>query len=427
MRDSQRATRGRDDDDRPARRGRDDDERPSRRGRDDDDRPSSRRGRDDDDRGGRSGGSRYEYTSRSADQARKRSNQGGGDFDKYLVDAIKMWKPNDGANTIRILPPTWNKPEHFGYDIYVHYGVGPDRQSYLCPSKMKGEPCPICEERAEAERAGDEKYAKDLKPRQRVLVYVVDRDHEKEGVQAWASPWTFDRDLAKVSTDRKSGAVLAIDHPEEGYDVEFDKKGAKDRTEYLGIAVARRDSPIGDDKWLDFAMDHPLPDQLQFFDYDHIKRAFGGGGAPAKARDDDDDRPVKRARDDDRPARRDRDDDEDRGGRREDGMRVGRRGAPAEDGLTWQSVHDMTSSELDDLVELHDLAVNPSKFDSDEELADAICEKMSLDKPRPRRSHDDDDRPARRGRDEDEDDSERLARMRRGRDDDDRPARRRVD
>ena len=246
------------DDDRSSRtRGRDSDDRPSRGRGDDDDRGSSRRGRgDDDDRGGRRGGGRsYSYETRSPDQARKRSEQGGNDFDKILVDTVKMWKPNDGPNTIRLLPPTWKKPEHYGYDIFVHYGVGPDRQSYLCLHKMKGEPCPICEERTEAQRHGDEKYAKELEPKKRVLVYLVDRDHEKDGVQAWAMPWTVDRDTVKISTDRRSGEVLPIDHPEEGYDVLFEKKGAKDRTEYLGNAIDRRDSPLGKQDWLDFAMD----------------------------------------------------------------------------------------------------------------------------------------------------------------------------
>ena len=184
---------GRYDDESPRRgRGRDDDDRGSSRGRSRDDDPP-RRSRDDDDRGSRrtatsSAARSYSYEGRSGEQARKRSEQGGNDFDKILNDKIKMWKVGTN-NTIRFLPPTWKKPEHFGYDIYVHYQVGPDRGTYLCLHKMKGEPCPICEERVEAQRHGDEKYAKELEAKKRVLVYLVDRDHEKDGVQAWASPW----------------------------------------------------------------------------------------------------------------------------------------------------------------------------------------------------------------------------------------------
>lgn len=399
-----------------------DDDRPTRereRSRDDGDDArgsGTQRGRDDDDRGGRratssrAGGS-FSYEARTADQARRRSEQGGNDFDKILVDTVKMWKPNDGNNTIRPLPPTWKKPEHYGYDIYVHYGVGPDRQSYLCPQKMKSEPCPICEERVEAQRHGDEKYAKELEAKKRVLTFLIDRDHEKDGVQAWAMPWTVDRDIVKVSTDRRTGAVLPIDHPEEGFDILFEKKGAKDRTEYLGIAVDRRDSPLGKAEWLDFAMDHPLPDQLQFFDYDHIAKAFNGGGKSAPRRSDDDrgdEKPASRLDTTGTPARG-RDDADDRlAGRRDD--------LPG-----WEEVHDMTSEELDLLAEAE--GVNPSKFESDEALAGAICEALGVKKIVPRRSPARDApseaRPA-RGRGDDDDDA-RLARMRRGREESQRP------
>ena len=207
---------------------------------------SSRGGRDASKRGGH-----YEYSSRSPDAMKKRGDQSGGDFDKYLSDDVKAYKVADGDNIIRFLPPTWNKPEHFGLDIYLHYGVGPDRQSYLCLLKMKEEPCPICEERARAQKDGDEKYAKDLEAKKRVLVYLIDRNNEKAGVQAWGMPWTVDRDICKISVDKRSGETLELDNPEDGYDVEFEKKGAKDRTEYLGIAVSRRSSELGKEEWLD--------------------------------------------------------------------------------------------------------------------------------------------------------------------------------
>lgn len=389
----------RNDDDRSSRRSSRDDERPARRGRDEDESP--RRGGRDSERGS---GRSYQYEGRSKADVDKRSSQGANEFDKYLVDAVKMFKPNDGDNTIRVLPPTWAKPKHYGLDIWVHYGVGPDRQTYLCLHKMKGEKCPICEERQLVADDGDEKAAKALEPKRRVLVYLIDRDNEKEGLQAWGMPWTVDRDLCKVSVDKKTGEVLPIDHPEEGFDVEFEKKGAKDRTEYLGIAVARRDSSLGNDKWLDAAMDLPLPETLVYFDYDHVAKAFGGGSTKGK---DEDEKPSRgrASRDDDRDehkgsARRGRDDDDDdRGSKRK----------AKEPDFTWDDVHDMTSSELDALVDEHDLKVNPNKFDSDEELADAICDELDISKPKPgRRKVDDDDK-------DDDDGREKLANMRRNR------------
>jgi hypothetical protein len=401
-----------------------DDDRGSRRSsRDDDDRGSRRSSSRDDDRGGRSSGrSSYRYEGRSKADIDKRSSQGANEFDKYLVESVKMFKPNDKDNTIRILPPTWAKPKHYGLDIYVHYGVGPDRQTYLCLHKMKDEKCPICEERKMAQNDGDEKLAKELEPKRRVLVYVIDRDNEKEGLQAWAMPWTVDRDICKISVDKKSGEVLPIDNPDEGYDVEFEKKGAKDRTEYLGIAVARRESSLGNDRWLEEAVETPLPETLVYYDYDHIAKAFGGGGShKERSRDDDrdDDRKPARGRDDDRDykTRRGHDDD-DRDSRRRETEKYDK---PADPDFSWADVHDMTGSELEALVDEHDLKVNPNKFDSDEELADAICKELDIEKPNRGRASvkdDDDDRGSRRGGRESKDEDEgrgKLAEMRRRR------------
>ena len=398
------------DDDRRSSRSRDDDRGSSRgRDREEEDRGSARRGRDRDesDRGSR-GGRGFEYRSRSADDTKRRASQGANDFDKILKDHIKMWKPNDGDNRIRILPPTWDGAKHFGHDIFVHYGVGPDRATYLCLQKMKGEPDPISEERDIARREEDEKYAKELDAKKRVLVYLIDRDHEKDGVQAWAMPWTVDRDIVKVSVDRQSGEVLPIDHPEEGYDIEFEKKGAKDRTEYLGIAIARRSTPLGKDEWLDYAIDNPLPDQLQFFDYDHIAKAFNGASAHKEKSRGGEDRSSDRDRDDDRRSSRGRDDaDEDRPSRSSRG-----RAEPAKDEApTWESVHEMTVQELEDLIDQEKLDINPTEAKDDEDLADWICDEMKLKKAvtkteRRSTSRDDDDDSA----------SDRLRKMRERRD-----------
>lgn len=449
-RDDDRRSRGRDDDDRPRRR--DDDDRGSRsRSRDDDrdegrsrsrdrdddrrrsddrdsDRHSSRRRDNDDDRGSRRGGSRYEYKSRDTSALRKRQSMGANEFDKFLKSNIKMWKPNDGDNRIRVLPPTWEGADHYGLDIYMHYGVGPDRQSYLCPDKHDKGPCPICEERLRVRDDGDEEYAKELEPKRRVLVYQVDRDHPKDGVQAWAQPWGMDRDITKISEDKGTGEVLSIDHPEDGYDVEFEKKGQGKKTEYLGIAIARRSSPLGKDEWLDFAVDNPLPDQLVFFDYDDIAKAFRGQGSQRgkSSRDDDDrgrgddrrsrdrdDRDSPRSsRDDDRgsddrrESRRDRDDDRgsDRGGSSRD------RGRSADpDKPTWESVHDMTQTELEDLIDNERLDIDPKDAKDVEDLADWICEEMKLKKAEPEEG--------RRRRRTDDEDEDKLRDMRRRRED----------
>lgn len=382
------------------------DQEPSReRGRD---RESSRdegRSRNrDDDRGSRRGGSRFSYEERDPADTKKRSEQrGNSEFDRYLGDALKTYKVEDGDNCIRILPPTWKGAKHYGHDIYVHYGVGPDRQTYLCLNKMKNEPCPICEEREVVARGGDEDYAKELEARKRVLVYLIDRNKEKEGLQAWAMPWTVDRDICAVSTDKRSGAAIPIDHPEEGFDVFFKKRGQKNRTEYLGISIDRRESDLGDPTWIDEAMDAPLPEQLVYFSYDHIAKAFGGGGARRDTRRDEDDDKGRRGRnDDDRGRGRGQDNDDTRG--REAERSTSRRREPDYD---WTSIHKLEGDALDNFIEDEKLKLNPKDFKSDDELADAICEELGVKE----------ERASAGGRDRDTGTTEKLRDMREKRDD----------
>ena len=334
--------------------------------------------------GGRSGGV-YEYRQRDSSLAKKRSEQGGKDFDKMFSEDVTVFSVNDGPNEIRFLPPTWDEPEHYGLDIYVHYRVGPDQQTYLCLHKMKGEACPICEERAQALKDGDEDYAKELEPKKRVLTYIIDRDDEKKGIQAWAMPWTLDRDIIKVTTDKRTNEVLSIDDPENGFDVQFEKEGTKDRTKYLAPSIARRESSLGNDKALDFVVEHPLPSILVYFDYDHIADQFGGGGGKQRSsRDRDSERDTGRDRDSgrghDREDRgsRDRDDkrDSDRG--RGSSDREHGRSSSSEPEFTWSTIHEMSYDELCAVIDSQRLDIDPEKSKDDADLADWICDELKL-------------------------------------------------
>lgn len=403
--------------------------------RDDDDRGRDR-DRSERDRGDRDEGrsrSTFTYERRSDEDTRARANSRGGDFDKYLNPDIKMFKPRDGVNMLRILPPTWPKPKHYGYDLWLHYRVGADNQTYLCLKHMRDEadayfarmksngrggPDPIEEEVVSLQRSGDEKLAKEARARQRSGIYLIDRDAEKEGVQFWAMPFTVDRDLVKQSVNKRTQVPLLIDHPDEGYDFSFEKSGVEQRTKYEAISIERDASRLGSSRWLDFAVANPIPDQLIFYSYDHIRDVLnGGGGSHQSRRDRDDERDSERGRGSDRnrdggrgesgsrDSRNSRNDD-DRADSRSRSESRGRSDEPS-----WQSVHDMTKRELVDLIEDKRLDIQPKEAKDDVDLADWVCDEMKIKKPasRPR----DEDPPKDRDRDEPDD---RLRRMRENRD-----------
>jgi hypothetical protein len=201
---------------------------------------------------------------------------------------------------VRILPPSWDGAKHYGFDLWVNYGIGVDNQSYLSLSRMKGEKDPIAEARREAERAGDRDLVKALNPRQRILMWVIDRNDEDEGPQLWAAPFTVDKAIASLSYDEDTGEVLYVDDPEEGCDIRFYKEGQGLKTDYPPEKMRiLKPTPLSGDKgqaaeWLEFVQENPLPECVQYYDYNHIATTFDGNARVERKDDDEDDEKPKR-------------------------------------------------------------------------------------------------------------------------------------
>lgn len=260
----------------------------------------------------------YRRRERTADDIRSRASEGSRDFDRLWKGDVKLFKPRDGENIVRILPATWgaqpytnaeldkmpeedlrrlqDEDDRWGVEwyitVWIHYGVGPDNGMYLCRAKMLDERCPICEA-AKATRDPDE--ADQLQPSKRALAWVVDRDAEKEGPQLWPMPWTKVRgEIYARSTNKKDGTPILPDGrpPDyEGYDVIFNKTGKEDRTNYTGVEIDRDPSPICEDekreeKWLAYIEEHSLPSLLNFYDAEHIDKVLRGRASSRRSRDE---------------------------------------------------------------------------------------------------------------------------------------------
>jgi hypothetical protein len=282
---------------------------------------------------------RFQYRGRTSEDVNRRAKQQSGTYDSYLVQEVMTFKAKEGENTIRILPGTWDDAEkwgtHWGIDIYVHYNVGPDNATYLCLDKMKGEPCPVCEARREA---ADQEEADSLRPVNRVLCWLIDRNDEKSGPKAWAMPLNTSKDISARSLDKKTNEAILIDGAGtnkdgeviEGYDLFFDREGEKKRTKYVKIDVSRDSSLLHEDerleeKWLNYITDNPLPDMLNFYEADYIQKIlFGSSERAERTEADVEERPSRRtsrrgdadAEDTDRPSRSARERPERTSGRR---------------------------------------------------------------------------------------------------------------
>lgn len=248
----------------------------------------------------------FQYQKRSKDDLKERANARGGNFDSFIKQQFKIYKVREGKNLLRILPPTWEKAKHYGYDIYVNYGIGADNQSYLSLSKMKDEADPLLEGRRAAERDGDEEVSRALRTTQRILMWVIDRMAEDDGPQLWAAPLGLDKGIANAAFDEDTGAIVYIDDPEKGCDVRFYKEGTGIKTKYPGEKIKLLNAaPIHEDEaveteWLDYVANNPVPDCLQFYDYEHIAEVYNGQVRTAEP--DEDEKPKRKPRDEEEAA-----------------------------------------------------------------------------------------------------------------------------
>lgn len=223
----------------------------------------------------------FVYKKRDPKTVRARAEQTGGKYDSIFKSGFDTYTAKMGDNCIRFLPPTWEDHEHYGLDIWVHSYVGVNSGSYLCLQKMKNKHCPICEAAAASKEAGETDEAKKLEANRRVLTWVLDRDGDTKTPQLYSLSWSMDKDISTLADNKRSGEVLLIDHPDEGYDVSFKRTGQKLNTRYVGVAIDRSPSSLSDrqkdqDAITAFIEENPLPSVLQYKSADFLEKIIDG-------------------------------------------------------------------------------------------------------------------------------------------------------
>lgn len=229
----------------------------------------------------------FTYKRRDASSVTKRKVQSGSSREGYLKQDIPIWSPKKGLNRVRILPPTWKGAEHYGLDVWVHYGVGMDNNTFVClaknPDLQDTELCPCCEARQHFQADGNDEAADILQPRKRVLCYILDRQEEEKGVQLWPMAYTIDRDIALQSNDDETNEVLFVDDPENGWDIQFSRDGEGQTTKYNAIKLfGKSGKPISrdvelQDEILEFIQENQLPDQIVIAEASHMEEVLEGG------------------------------------------------------------------------------------------------------------------------------------------------------
>lgn len=243
---------------------------------------------------------RFQYKRPEVEGVREVRDASGSMYKSIIKDSVsvKMFKVQP-TNLIRFLPPTWENATYMALPTIVHYSIGGDGDTYLCPKEMAGvyrdigqtlpvpDDCAICDARTQATQNGEGELADSLKPTKRWSAYIIDRQKQDEGVHFWAVPHTVNKDISTRMIGEKESGVLPVDDPDNGFDISFSKEGQLKQTKYLGINIARNPVPLTldeelFDQWLTLAIEHPIPSILNFYSYAEMERALKG----QKVRDD---------------------------------------------------------------------------------------------------------------------------------------------
>ena len=221
--------------------------------------------------------------------ARHRAENHKGGYDKTTLninsDTPLFQLKQEGARRIDIIPYRVSKGNpyadagtlHFERTYWAHRGIGVDENSYVCPKKTTGAPCPICEARAKLAKDpdADEDALKDLAPKERQLFNVIDLDDRDRGVQVFdVSYHLFGKRLDKevksepdeyeFFADLREGLSLKLG-------VEEGTFGGGGYYEVATIGFKARKEQYGDDV-LDQVYD--LDAMLKVLPYDKLKAIF---------------------------------------------------------------------------------------------------------------------------------------------------------
>jgi hypothetical protein len=236
----------------------------------------------------------FVYHKRDPEAVRKRAARQGARYDSPFKDTYDQFRPRMGNNDIRICPPTWEGAEHWGLVIWVHKRIGPDNGTYLCPFKMKGKKCPICDAAREARDAGEAEEAQQLEAKENIVMWVLDREGDDPLLpMLYMISWTADRDITALCEDKRTGKILFIDHPDDGYDLYFKRSGQGLKTRYTAHSIDRHSSPICDDpaeqeEVLTYINENPLPTTLKYFDFNYLEKQLSGGAADNEEEEEED-------------------------------------------------------------------------------------------------------------------------------------------
>jgi len=181
-------------------------------------------------------------------------------------DLVKLPK---GEHTIRFVPYKFNREMPF-QELWFHYGI--NKQNFLCPKRMKGEDCPMCDFAGELwdkfKLTNDEDYKKafkDLMPKQKIYAPVIVKKSSDETLvnvttaRFWGlATKTYEEVLQEIITADAEGIDVTDVDKGLDFNVRMDNfLDLKNRFAVKSIKTVRNPSPLveGGKKAVDAVID----------------------------------------------------------------------------------------------------------------------------------------------------------------------------
>ena len=164
-----------------------------------------------------------------------------------------FWRPEDGEQTIRILPPSDGDPFK---EFWFHYNLGKN-PGFLSPKKNFGESDPLDDFIRQLYKDGSEesvKMAKNLSARQRFFSAVIVRGEEDKGPRLWGFGKMAYKELLNLVLNPDYGDITDV---AEGTDLVINYgKPAGAQFPQTAITPRRRPSALSENEdevrtWLD--------------------------------------------------------------------------------------------------------------------------------------------------------------------------------
>lgn len=242
---------------------------------------------------------KYRKTSRDKiiERANARKNQNIGSkclsFKALPKDMkVEFFKPSKAVHNLDVIGYVLtdkNNPEcdenlepgylWYARNYWVHRGIGADDDSIICPAKTwKGERCPVCEYAKQRRASGEasKEELDSLKPKQRQLYNVIDRDADPKKVLLFDTSYhLFGRQLDKEILDADDEEISSFFEPENGYTLRarFDKKSFNGRDFYECDRIDFKDRKT---QYKESIIDEtfPLDDMLNKLSYEQLESLF---------------------------------------------------------------------------------------------------------------------------------------------------------